>query len=66
MIVNKLEEAILVVLSQKFAERGEISDDVRSVTELLGKERQTPEDWIRLAENSIASADSNSRPEAQV
>ena len=64
--MNKLEEAILVVLSQKFAERGEISDDVRSVTELLGKERQTPEDWIRLAENSIASADSNSRPEAQV
>ena len=48
--MNALEQRMLVLLREKVRARAEIVADLEPVEGQLKAEKQTPEDWIRLAE----------------
>lgn len=54
--MNALEERMLALLAEKMRKRPEIVADLESVAGQIKAPRQTPEDWIRLAEKLTPSA----------
>jgi hypothetical protein len=62
--MNKLETTFLGLLSEKLAKTG-ASADFASMAALMGSSKQTPEDWIRLAEQSVAKLTAVAEPKAK-
>ena len=50
--MNKLESKFLSLLSDKLA-KTDSPADYALIAELMATNKQTPEDWIRLAEESV-------------
>lgn len=55
--MNDLEERMLMLLADKMRARPEIAADLELVTTQIKASRQTPEDWIRLAEQAPQAAE---------
>ena len=53
--MNDLEATFLSVLSEKLA-KTDASADFASMKALMDASKQTPEDWARLAEQTVSEA----------
>lgn len=58
--MNALEQRMLVLVGEKVRARAEIVADLEVLENRLKAEKQSPEDWIRLAELQSQPKDASS------